>query len=45
LHGEIILRGLGEGFQIAFSMSRAKDTKVEMIMMTPRSAEYRLTWR
>ncbi len=45
LHGELILRGLGEGFRVAFSMSRARDTQVELVTMTPRSAEYRLTWR
>lgn len=45
LHGELILRGMGEGFKIAISMSRAKDTDVELVTMTPRSAEYRLTWR
>ena len=44
LYTELVLRGMAEGFRIALSMSRAKNTQVEIVNTTPRSAEYRLTW-
>lgn len=44
LYCELVRQGLGEGFKIAVSMSRAKHTQVEIVGSTPRSTEYLLSW-
>lgn len=44
LYDEPLLRGVGDGFKTAASMSRARDTELELVSHTPRSGVFHISW-
>lgn len=44
LYCDLVRAGLGDAFKVAVSLSRAKNTEVEIVGSTAQSCQYRLQW-